>query len=392
MDVFKKRSSSRESYYSAELQVAIGNSGDSSKLIEQTKEQILYRLRGSYMDLSLEKTDNNVYTLKANKIIDTTVFKNAITASGEIEFSELFTINEISESLTAIDSTLRSRDAEFLTTQKKIQEAKKNLDTTTGKLSDILEHGELEKSQDPGLAKFISFASSYQNSDGSLRYTAELGYVKTKDTSYLNQIFADAEISRHFPENLKIIYGAMDVDLYSNDSMLRIFAKKNLDRAFFPFPTGDQINNASAEFDPSNSNPIILFAFNAQGSQDWYQMTLRNVKKPIAIITNNIVLTAAFVEEAIEGGESRITGAFSLEEATLLSKMILSGELPLTTRITEASFKHHASKKMGLTVIILILFVLSTAASYGISLSNKTGLKTLILTVKFSRRRFPLSS
>lgn len=322
----------------------------------------------SYTDLSIEKLDKNIYRIKANKISDTTVFKKAITASGKIEFSELFSLAEISEALMAIDSVLRNRDLDFLNKQKKIQEAKKTLDTSTDKLSDILDHSELDKSQtDPGLAKFISYTSPYQNADGSFRYTAELGYVKTKDTSHLNQILNDPEISRLFPKNLKIVYGAMDIDPYPNDSMLPIFAKKNLDRSFFPYPSGDQIKDASLEFDQSGDNPIILFEFNSQGSQDWYQMTLRNVKKPVAIITNNIVLTAPFVEEAIEEGKSRIAGAFSFEEATLLSKMILAGELPLTTRIMEASFKHHSSKKFGLTLIILILFVVASAICFGIS-------------------------
>lgn len=46
--IFKKSSSEQESYYSAELQVAIGNPGDNSTLFERTKEQILSRLNVVY--------------------------------------------------------------------------------------------------------------------------------------------------------------------------------------------------------------------------------------------------------------------------------------------------------------------------------------------------------
>ena len=102
----------------------------------------------------------------------------------------------------------------------------------------------------------------------------------------------DPEIITHFPENLKFVYGYADVDLYSDDSMLKLFAKKDLDKAFFPFPTGDQITEANPEFEPATGHPIISFVFNLQGAQDWYLMTKRNVNKPIAIITNNVVLTA----------------------------------------------------------------------------------------------------
>jgi len=362
-DVFKKGPSRQEVYYNAELQVAIGNPGDNSELIEKTKDQVLYRLGGFYKGLSAEKIDKNIYRLKANNILDTTVFKKAITESGKIEFSELFSLDEISGSIMAADSVLRNWDV-LLGKQKELEYAKKKLDTT-GDLSAILEYVELEKSL--SLAKFISFIGPFQNSEGSIRYTGDLGYVKTKDTSFLNKILNDPAITRVFPENLKFIYSTSDADLYSDDSVLKIYAKKKLDKDFFPYPTSDQITDASPEFDASTGNPIILFTFNSYGAQSWYLMTKRNINKPIAIIANNIVLTVPVVEGAIEGGQSRITGAFSVEENALLCKMMLSEELPLTPRITAASFKQYTSKKNGLTLIILILFILVSAASYGIS-------------------------
>lgn len=366
-DLLKKRASSKNAYYSAELQVAIGNPGDSGTLIEQTKDQILYRLGGFYKDLSAEKIDKNIYRLKANNILDTTVFKKAITESGKIEFSELFSLDEISASVKAADSALRNWEV-LLGKQKELEDAKKKLDTT-GDLSAILELAELEKSL--SLGNFISFIGPFQSSEGSIRYTGDLGYVKTKDTSFLNKILNDPAITRVFPENLKFIYGTHNPDLYSDDSVLKLYAKKKLDKDFFSFPTGDQIVNAIPEFEPLNGQPVISFTFNSYGAQAWYLMTQRNINKPIAIIANNIVLTAPVVESAIEGGQSRITGAFSVEETTLLCKMMLSGELPLTPSITSADFKFHASKRMGLTFIILILFSVSTAATYGISLLIK---------------------
>jgi len=371
LDVFKTSPSAKTEYYSAELKVGIGSPEDNEKLVEQTKDQILSRLAGSYTGQSFEKLDKNVYRLKANKIFDTTIFKIAITASGKIEFSELLSLNEIYGPISSVDSVLRKRH--MVLQQKKLQESKKNPDTSTDKLSVILDQVVPEES--PGLARFISFSTGYQDNNGRLRYPADLGYVKTKDTSALNKILTDPENTRLFPENLGFVYGYLGADLYSDDSMLKLFAKKTLDRAFFPFPTGDQIKMAMPEFEPTTGRPMILFEFNSQGAQDWYLMTKRNINKPIAIITNNIVLTAPVVESAIEGGQSRITGDFSFEETQSLCTMILSGELALPATITSAAFKHHSSKKFGLTLIIAILFVVSSAASYGISFLIKPASK-----------------
>ena len=374
-DLYKKGSSAR-GHYSAELQVAIGNPDDNSTLIEQTKDKILHRLDGSYTNLSFEKIDKNMYGLKANKITDTDLFKKTIIASGKIEFSELFSLDEISGPLRAIDSTLRNRDNEFLTRQKKVQEAKKNLDTATDKLSDILEHGELEKSpSEAGLTQLVLFTTPYQTNDGSLRYNAELGYVKTKDTFLLNKILNDPGIIPLFPVNLKFTYGVIDNDPYTQDSILSLYARKYADPVIYPHPTAGQITVASEEFEPTTGNPVVSFTFNTGGTQAWYLMTQRNVNRSIAIIANDRVLTAPFVESAIEGGKCRITGSFTVDEARQLSKMMLSGELPLPATIMTATFKHHSSKKISLPLIILILFVLSTAASYGISFLIKPASK-----------------
>src|SRR5688572_20802877 len=314
LDIFTRNPSVKTAYYSADLNVAIGSPEDNDRLIEQTKGLILSRLGGSYADQSLEKLGKNVFRLKANKIFDTTIFKISITASGKIEFSELFPLNEISGSILSVDSVLLQRGLK----QKKLQESKDVGDTATDKLSNILEHAGLEKSL--SLSRFISFSSGYQTADGRVQYPGDLGYIKTKDTSGLNKILTDPEISRLFPENLGFIYGYLDADLYSEDSMLKLFAKKTLDRAFFPFPSGDQITEAAPTYMPSTGQPIISFAFNSQGAQDWYLMTKRNIDKPIAIITNNIVLTAPVVESAIEGGQSRITGAFSVDETHICAQ------------------------------------------------------------------------
>jgi hypothetical protein len=111
--------------------------------------------------------------------------KNAITSSGKIEFSELFTLDEISGYLSLADSILRNRNAELAKKHEQIKETKKKpgLCNRT-KLSDVLGDLELEKSHgQEGLREFISFTQPFQNAEGGVRYMGDLGYVKPKDTA-----------------------------------------------------------------------------------------------------------------------------------------------------------------------------------------------------------------
>jgi SecD/SecF fusion protein len=95
-------------------------------------------------------------------------------------------------------------------------------------------------------------------------------------------------------------------------------------------------------------------------------MTKRNIGRPIAIVVNNAVLSAPFVESPIKGGKTRITGSFSVEETRYMSKMFKSRPLLLPVKIAESSFV--ASKKSKKTIWILAgVFLFFSALSYGIS-------------------------
>src|SRR4029079_12853629 len=129
-----------------ELQIIIGNRKDENEIIERTKYQILERSRDEYKNFSAIKLDKNTYRLNAEDIPDTNIFKKLITESIKIEFTEIFTLDEIAESFEKANSSLIESDTDISKRKKELPE-KKAADSANDKLSAILaqeDHEQME--------------------------------------------------------------------------------------------------------------------------------------------------------------------------------------------------------------------------------------------------------
>ena len=83
--------------------------------------------------------------------------------------------------------------------------------------------------------------------------------------------------------------------------------------------TGETITDARVQIDSQHNEPYVSVAFNAVGARQFGELTTRNVKKRLAIT----------------GGEARISGDFTMEEARDLAVVLRSGALPAPVRILE---------------------------------------------------------
>ena len=84
-------------------------------------------------------------------------------------------------------------------------------------------------------------------------FPAEIGYVKRKDTSYLNQLFNEEKIKAKFPANIKFAYGNYGDNPLLSDSILRIYALRIVEKSSNLSPKGNQITDVSVEADKLKS-------------------------------------------------------------------------------------------------------------------------------------------
>ncbi|MCS6956802.1 MAG: protein translocase subunit SecD [Patescibacteria group bacterium] len=99
--------------------------------------------------------------------------------------------------------------------------------------------------------------------------------------------------------------------------------------------TGKDVKKASIVFSQEDGKPQVSLVFNDSGSKKFQEITKRNIKKPLAIIIDNQLITAPIVQQEIIGGNAVITGNFSIDEAKKLAISINSGALPVNIKLIE---------------------------------------------------------
>ncbi|WP_410676396.1 SecDF P1 head subdomain-containing protein [Amycolatopsis sp. cmx-4-68] len=91
------------------------------------------------------------------------------------------------------------------------------------------------------------------------------------------------------------------------------------------FLSGADVSRVAAAADPRTGGSVITLSFTAEGARIWAEWTGRNVGKQVAMVLKSRVLTAPSVQSAITGGETQITGKFTLPEARQLARDIAGG-------------------------------------------------------------------
>jgi preprotein translocase subunit SecD len=83
--------------------------------------------------------------------------------------------------------------------------------------------------------------------------------------------------------------------------------------------SGEDLVDAQPAFDQRSSEPVVSMRFNASGARRWAQATTENVGRPFAIILDNEVISAPVIREPIIGGQSQISGSFTVQSANDLA-------------------------------------------------------------------------
>jgi preprotein translocase subunit SecD len=99
--------------------------------------------------------------------------------------------------------------------------------------------------------------------------------------------------------------------------------------------TGTYITDARVQIDSQYNEPYVSMKFDKKGSKLFERITEENVKKRLAIVLDNNVYSAPVIQEKIAGGEARITGSFTTEEARDLAIALRAGALPAPVDILE---------------------------------------------------------
>ena len=99
--------------------------------------------------------------------------------------------------------------------------------------------------------------------------------------------------------------------------------------------TGAYLTDARVQIDSQFNEPYVSITFDRKGAGIFERITGENVKKRLAIVLDNKVYSAPVIQEKISGGEARITGYFTTDEARDLAIVLRAGALPAPVKILE---------------------------------------------------------
>ena len=98
--------------------------------------------------------------------------------------------------------------------------------------------------------------------------------------------------------------------------------------------SGKDLVNAEVAPDSLGRMGVSL-EFNSEGARLFEEATARLIQKQIAIVLDNVVISAPVVQDRISGGRAQITGRFTNDEASRLAIMLKAGALPVGVEIAE---------------------------------------------------------
>jgi SecD/SecF fusion protein len=305
--------------------------------------------------------DRGIISVELPGIQDKERVRKQLQASANLQFWEVYNIGELSTSIQKGDAAffaLMGGKAAADTTNKKDttnKDTTKPLDTAITKVPDtgsakkipetagkipgqdtgtgtakIPQTGTPEEEAKKHLNGYIQFLPQGQNG----KFPAAIGYVLTKDSLLVRSYLESETVRKNFPAQLVWMYGIPEKgENRKSASFLPLYAIKTFGRDKAKIE-GDAISNARMDYGQGGGAEVLM-DMNTKGQTDWAKLTGENVGKPIAIVLDNIVYSAPNVEGKIEASTSRITGNFSVQDATDLANIIKGGKLSTPAKIVQ---------------------------------------------------------
>lgn len=98
---------------------------------------------------------------------------------------------------------------------------------------------------------------------------------------------------------------------------------------------GDVVIDAKDQFNNLTGSPEVSMTMNSDGARRWAALTKANVGKAIAIVLDGTVYSAPRVNGEISGGQSSISGNFTIEDTKDLANTLKSGRMPAPAHIVQ---------------------------------------------------------
>ena len=259
--------------------------------------------------------------------------RKLLQGSANLEFWETYNNQEITPYLTQLDQRLANGETKVDTaatdSTKKVQ-AKA---AATPKFA--LNKNNAAKGEDAQMAalkKMHPLLSMLQTIPGDA--LSLVGYASVRDTAAINKMIYGSLAKQILPSDLKLLWGAKPEDGLNKKNVYGLYALKITTSDGRAPLEGDVVTDAKDDFN-QHGRPQVSMTMNSEGAREWAALTKANVGKAIAIVLDGVVYSAPRVDREISGGQSVISGNFTIEDTKDLANTLKSGRMPAPAKIVQ---------------------------------------------------------
>ena len=265
--------------------------------------------------------------------------RKLLQGSANLEFWETYNSDEIIPFLQQIDqreANVRSGKDEATDTTAVDTAAAPAAKKATAKFQMKKKAGAAEKesaSQMEQAKKEHPLLSIFQpTGNGALSL---VGYASARDTAEVNKIIYSALAKQILPSDCRLLWSAKPADGIQAKNIYELHAIKVTTTNGRAPIEGDVVTDAKDQFNNLTGTPEVSMTMNSDGARRWAALTKANVGKAIAIVLDGTVYSAPRVNGEISGGQSSISGNFTIEDTKDLANTLKSGRMPAPAHIVQ---------------------------------------------------------
>ena len=272
--------------------------------------------------------------------------RKLLQGSANLEFWETYEASELLPMLAQINREFAAGAPEAVEETKaeeaKVEEAPKAEGDELAGLVDSLgvDSAALAADQAAQLAEYkknnplFAILNPSINQAGQAYRGPVIGTVHYTDTAKVNAMLSSQIAKAVLPRDARFYWTVKAIDEANAYYQLVALKAQRDGRASLE---GDVITDARADFSQLSAYANVSMSMNAEGAKTWQRLTKDNIGKSVAIVLDGFVYSFPTVQSEIAGGNSQITGNFTVEEAKDLANTLKSGKMPAPARIIEES-------------------------------------------------------
>ena len=259
--------------------------------------------------------------------------RKLLQGSANLEFWETYNNQEVTPYLAQLDQRLANGDTKVDTTA--TDSTKKVQATPAATPKFALNKNNAAKGEDAQMAalkKMHPLLSMLQTIPGDA--LSLVGYASVRDTAAINKMIHSQLAKQILPSDLKLLWGAKPAEGLNKKNVYELYALKVTTSDGRAPLEGDVVTEAKDQFD-QHGRPEVSMTMNSEGAREWAALTKANVGKAIAIVLDGVVYSAPRVNGEISGGQSSISGNFTIEDTKDLANTLKSGRMPAPAKIVQ---------------------------------------------------------